>query len=142
VDGRLQFVEPKSESSRRRVPLPEVAIAALKRHCTQQRRDRLKAGGAWNGSDLVFPSTVESPLDQRNVRRAFKEVLESAKPKLPKMRIHDLRHTCAKLLLAQGVHPKTVLGHAQISLTADTYSTVLPAVSRAAAEQMDAVLRA
>jgi integrase len=82
-------------------------------------------------------------LDERNVRRGFKDVLTAAK--LPKMRIHDLRHTCATLLLAQGVHPKVVqeiLGHSQISLTMDTYSTVLPTVSRAAAEQMDAVLRA
>jgi integrase len=61
------------------------------------------------------------------------------------MRIHDLRHTCATLLLAQGVHPKVVgetLGHSQISLTLDTYSTVLPSVSRAAAEEMNAVLSA
>jgi integrase len=82
-------------------------------------------------------------LDDRNVRRAFKEVLASAK--LPPMRIHDLRHTCATLLLAQGVHPKAVqsiLGHSQISLTMDTYSTLLPSVSRDAAEQMDQVLRA
>jgi integrase len=61
------------------------------------------------------------------------------------LRIHDLRHSCATLLLAQGVHSKVVqeiLGHSQISLTMDTYSTVLPPVSREAAEQMDAVLRA
>ena len=61
------------------------------------------------------------------------------------MRIHDLRHTCATLLLAQGVHPKVVqeiLGHSQITLTLDTYSTVLPSVSREAAAQMDAVLSA
>ena len=65
--------------------------------------------------------------------------------KLPTMRIHDLRQSCATLLLAQGVHPKVVqeiLGHSQISLTMDTYSTILPSVSREAAEQMDAVLRA
>jgi integrase len=60
------------------------------------------------------------------------------------MRIHDLRHTCATLLLAQGVHAKVVqeiLGHSQISLTMDTYSAVLPSVGRAAADQMDALLR-
>jgi len=75
------------------------------------------------------------------VRRAFDEVLTAAK--LPRMRIHDLRHTCATLLLAQGVHPKVVeetLGHSQISLTLDTYSTVLPSVSREAAERMHEVL--
>lgn len=61
------------------------------------------------------------------------------------MRIHDLRHSCATLLLAQGVHPKAVqsiLGHSQISLTMDTYSTLVPSVSRQAAEQMDVVLGA
>jgi integrase len=145
VDGKLQFVEPKSEKSRRTVPLPDVAVTALKRHRTRQKREQLKAGGDWQASGLVFTSTIGSPLDERNVRRAFKEVRDSAKPKLPKMRIHDLRHTCATLLLAQGVHPKVVqeiLGHSQISLTMDTYSTVLPTVSRAAAEQMDAALRA
>jgi integrase len=145
IDGKLHFVEPKSEKSRRTIPLPETTAKTLKRHRICQKRDRLKAGAQWQGSTLVFTSTVGSPLDERNVRRAFKEVLDSAKPKLPRMRIHDLRHTCATLLLAQGVHPKVVqeiLGHSQISLTMDTYSTVLPTVSRAAAEQMDAVLRA
>jgi integrase len=143
VEGKLQFVEPKSEKSRRRVQLPEIAVDTLKRHRTRQKKDRLKAGGDWQDSTVVFTSSVGSPLDERNVRRAFKDVLTAAK--LPKMRIHDLRHTCATLLLAQGVHPKVVqeiLGHSQISLTMDTYSTVLPTVSRAAAEQMDAVLRA
>jgi integrase len=115
----------------------------LKRHRTQQKRERLKAGGDWQQSDLVFTSTIGTALDERNVRRAFHDVLTAAK--LPPMRIHDLRHSCATLLLAQGVHPKVVqeiLGHSQISLTMDTYSTVLPSVSREAAEQMDVVLRA
>jgi integrase len=73
---------------------------------------------------------------------ALKDLLSTAKA--PKMRIHDLRHTCATLLLAQGV-PKIVqeiLRHSQITLTLDTYSTVLPSVSREAAAQMDAVLSA
>jgi integrase len=59
------------------------------------------------------------------------------------MRIHDLRHTCASLLLAQGVHPRVVmetLGHSQISLTLDTYSHVMPTLERDAADRMDAVL--
>jgi hypothetical protein len=84
-----------------------------------------------------------TPLDECNVRRAFNDVLKAAN--LPKMRIHDLRHSCATLLLAQGVHPRVVqeiLGHSQISLTMDTYSTVLPFVSREAATKMDVVLGA
>ena len=115
----------------------------LRRHRVRQKQDRLKAGAAWQSCDLVFSSTIGSALDDRNVRRAFAEVLQAAK--LPPMRIHDLRHTCASLLLAQGVHPKAVqaiLGHSQISLTLDTYSTLRPSVSRDAADQMDLVLRA
>jgi integrase len=80
-------------------------------------------------------------LDERNVRRAFKSILEDAK--LPGMRIHDLRHTCASLLLAQGVQPRVVmetLGHSQISITMDAYSHVLPALDAEAAERMNAVM--
>ena len=87
-----------------------------------------------------FTFTIGTPLDDRNVRRAFKDILAAAK--LPTMRIHALRHTCATLLLAQSVHPKVVqeVGHSQISLTMDTYSTVLPSVSRDVAERMDEIL--
>jgi integrase len=62
---------------------------------------------------------------------------------LPPMRFHDLRHACASLLLVQGVHPRVVmetLGHSQISLTMDTYSHVIPALQREAADRMEAVL--
>jgi len=91
----------------------------------------------------VFTSTSGTPLDERNVRRAFKDILAAAK--LPRIRIHDLRHTCASLLLAQGVHPRVVmetLGHSQISLTLDTYSHVLPALQQEAARQIDTLLAA
>jgi hypothetical protein len=86
---------------------------------------------------LVFTSTIGTPLDERNVRREFKELLKEAE--LPPMRIHDLRHTTATLLLAQGVSPRVVmetLGHSQISLTMDTYTYVLPSLQREAAERM------
>ena len=59
------------------------------------------------------------------------------------MRLHDLRHSCATLLLAQGVNPRVVmetLGHSQVSLTLNTYSHVLPALQRDAAARMDAAL--
>ena len=93
------------------------SVDILKRHEARQRRERFK-GAASQPPNLVFTSSIGSALDDRNVRRAFKQVLVTAK--LPSMRIHDLRHTCATLLLAQGVHPKAVqsiLGHSQISLT-------------------------
>jgi integrase len=143
IDKKLQLVEPKSDKSRRTLHLPQATIETLKRHHTRQKRERMQSGGAWQASGLVFTTTIGTPLDDRNVRRAFVDLLVTAKA--PKMRIHDLRHTCATLLLAQGVHAKVVqeiLGHSQITLTLDTYSTVLPSVSREAAAQMDAVLSA
>jgi integrase len=141
VAGELQFVEPKSEQSRRTIALPEVAAKILKRHRTAQLEERLKAGSRWTESGLVFTSTIGTPLDDRNVRRAFTTILRGAE--LPTIRIHDLRHTCASLLLVQGVHPRVVmetLGHSQISLTLDTYSHVLPALQQDAARQMDSLL--
>ena len=75
------------------------------------------------------------------MRRAWKELLVSAD--LPYVRIHDLRHTAATLLLTQGVHPRVVmetLGHSQIGITLDTYSHVLPVLQRDAADEMDKAL--
>jgi integrase len=130
VGNKLRFVEPKSERSRRVVALPSFAIDALKRQQERPRGERLLAGSKWVNGGLVFTTTIGTPLDERNVRRAFKAVLKETG--LPSIRIHDLRHTTATLLLTQGVHPRVVmetLGHSQISLTLDTYSHVLPSSS-------------
>lgn len=82
------------------------------------------------------------PLDAQNVvNRSFKPLLEKAG--LPQIRFHDLRHTCATLLLDKGVHPRIVqemLGHASISLTLDTYSHVLPDMQNQTVSAMDALL--
>jgi len=139
--GRVAFGEPKSKRSRRTLPLPIVAAEALKAHRTRQLQERLLAGSRWHDSGLVFTSTIGTSADDRNVRRAWKELLASAD--LPYVRIHDLRHTAATLLLTQGVHPRVVmetLGHSQIGVTLDTYSHVLPALQRDAADEMDKAL--
>jgi integrase len=89
----------------------------------------------------VFTSSIGTGLDERNVRREFEDILKAAH--LQPMRIHDLRHTCASLLLAQGVHPRVVmetLGHSQISITMDTYSHVMPVLGEEAAQKMNAVV--
>ncbi|HSM38156.1 MAG TPA: tyrosine-type recombinase/integrase, partial [Candidatus Limnocylindrales bacterium] len=75
------------------------------------------------------------------VTKRFQAALRAAG--LPKLRFHDLRHGCASLLLAEGVHPRVVmeqLGHSTITLTMDTYSHVIPALQRDAADRMDAML--
>jgi integrase len=90
----------------------------------------------------VFCDTDGGPIRKSNlVRRSFKPLLIEAK--LPDIRFHDLRHTAATLLLAQEIHPKVVqerLGHAQVLITLDTYSHVLPSMQKDAAARLDQLL--
>jgi integrase len=143
IRGQLHVVEPKSATSRRTIVLPSVVLMALKAHRVRQLEERLSAGGAWHELGCVFTTTIGTPLEPRNVTREFKAVLASAA--LPEVRFHDLRHTAATLLLVQGVSPRTVmetLGHAQVAITLNTYSHVLPELRREAAAKMDAILLA
>jgi integrase len=90
----------------------------------------------------VFASEIGEPLDRYHVRRRFKLLLSCAG--LPQVRFHDLRHTCARVLLSMNVNPKIVsemLGHATVSITLDTYSHVLPNIGDAAAGAMNDALR-
>lgn len=133
--------EPKSAKARRTIVLPLNAQAALKKHRIRQIEERLKLGEAWREWGLVFTTTTGTPLDPRSVYDSFYPLLEKAG--LPRIRFHDLRHTCATLLLAQGVHPKIVqeqLGHSQVGLTMDTYTHVTAPMLREAANRMDAIL--
>lgn len=77
----------------------------------------------------------------RHKTQSFRPLLKRAK--LPQIRFHDLRHSCASLMLEAGVHPKIVserLGHSPVSLTLDVYSHVLPSMQKAAAARLDALL--
>jgi len=143
VGGKLVLVEPKSVTSHRAVALPGVVLDGLRRHRVRQLEERLGGGAGWRGNDwdLVFTTTVGTPLDGIAVTRRFQSLLESAG--LPHQRFHDLRHACASLLIAKGVSPRVVmetLGHSQISLTMNTYSHVTSALGRAAAERMNELL--
>lgn len=140
-DGKLHLVEPKTEKSRRVLPLPALLIDALRVHRTRQLEERLALGSNWQESGFVFASTIGRPLEPRNLNRTFDALLKNAK--LPKIRFHDMRHSCATMLLSQGVPQRTlmeILGHSQISLTMNTYSHVLPEMTRAAIGLMDSVL--
>jgi len=137
----LMFTEPKSKAGRRLVVLGQATCAKLQLHNEIQHEERLLAGDRWVENDLIFPSTIGTPLGPRNLFRHFKAVL--LKAGLPEIRFHDLRHTAATLMLQQGVHPKVVqerLGHSSISLTLDTYSHVIPSMQQEAADKMDELL--
>jgi integrase len=138
--GRI-FEAPKSGKGRS-VRLTRKAAAALRAHRKRQLEERMARAGLWQEQGLVFPSEVGTPLSARNLQRHFKALLKRAG--LPETtRFHDLRHTCATLLLRQGVHAKCVqelLGYADISLTLNVYSHVLPDMGDAAAGAMDEAL--
>jgi len=139
--GRRSFVTPKSGRGRH-LRLSRRAVSALRAHRKRQLEERVRKAGLWKDNGLVFPSEVGTPMSGRNLYRAFKIRVKRAS--LPQtLRFHDLRHTCATLLLRQGVNPKFVqelLGHADISLTLNTYAHVLPDMGDAAAGGMDAAL--
>ncbi len=134
--------EPKTAKSRRRVPLTSIAIAALLDHQARQAEQRLALGPAWDNQGFVFPSASGGPMDYKNLtKRVFAPLLSKAE--VPTIRFHDLRHTAASLMLAQGVHPKVaqeVLGHSQVSVTLDTYSHVVPPMLTDAAHRVEAAL--
>jgi integrase len=137
----LQLVEPKSMRSRRTITLPTVAVTALKAQRVRQLEARLAAGEDWQDQRFVFTTAIGTPLEPRRLTREFRALLKQAE--LPLIRLHDLRHSCATLLLGQGVSPRVVmevLGHSQVSLTLNTYSHVLPALQQDAARKMDAIL--
>ncbi len=135
------FVPPKTHRSRRQISLPGSTIALLKEHRTRQIEQRLAAGPAWEEYRLVFTNGLGGPLVPATITKGFQADLRRAG--LPAMRFHDLRHGTASLLLAQGVSPRVVmerLGHSTITLTLGTYSHVIPALDREAADQLDRAL--
>jgi integrase len=141
IAGKLRLVEPKTRQSRRTIALPGVVTEALHHHKAVQTQERLLAGTRWQETGLVFTSTIGTPIEVGNLRRQFWKLLDKAG--LPRMRFHDLRHSCASLLLVQGVPARVVmetLGHSNISITMDTYTHVLPELQRQAADAMDRAL--
>jgi integrase len=141
VDGKAVVQEPKTAMSRRAVSLTRLAIEALNRQRERQAKARQLAGGRWQASGYVFTNTLGGPLEGSNLVRSFKAALR--RTGLPEIRFHDLRHSAATMCLMQGVPARVVmemLGHSQITLTLNTYSHVLPALQREAAERLDSLL--
>lgn len=139
--GKGMVIVPlKSAAAYRTVEIPDIACAVLKEQRAGQLEARLKAGAEWQDNDLVFSTRSGTPLDRTNIHRNHLRALEDAG--LPRVRIHDFRHTVATLHLEQGESPKIVqerLGHSNISQTLGTYSHVLPAMHRDAADRLNAL---
>jgi integrase len=137
-----KFEAPKNGKGRS-IKLTPAAIQALREHLQRQLGEIEQIGSLYQDQGLVFPARAGTPMNAKNLTaRSFKPLL--AKAGLPRsVRLHDLRHTCATLLLGKGVHPKIVqelLGHATIAITLDTYSHVLPNMQQEAVTAMENAL--
>lgn len=120
-DGRGYVVGTSTKSGKgRRVRLTRRAAAALKDHRGRQLAERMRLAALWQDQGLVFAGETGSLLNPSNLRnRSFKRIKARSGVR-EDLRFHDLRHTCATLLLSQGVNPKVVsemLGHASITIT-------------------------
>jgi len=139
--SRLEFCETKTASSYRTLSLSSCLVAVLRAHRANENKTRLVAGSDWRDLDLVFTTSKGTPIEKSNLHRDYKKILKDAG--LPSIRLHDLRHSCATLLLAQGVHPRALmeqLGHSRIGTTMDIYAHVMPPMLEDVANKMEAIL--
>ncbi|MCL6443154.1 MAG: tyrosine-type recombinase/integrase [Alicyclobacillus sp.] len=139
-NGQELISAPKTKKGNRTIPiLNESLMAELRSMRAKKIEDNLSNGQSFDDESLVFTSTSGGPVDSRNlIQRHFKPLLERAG--IPsEVRLYDLRHSTATLLLALNVHPKIVqemLGHSDIKLTMDTYTHVLPSLQQTAAAKL------
>jgi len=121
--GELRVQAPKTRRSRRTLPLPPPVVAALQQQRVRQAEERLAAGSSWADNDLVFSTTLGTPIEPRNLTRHFYSVRGRAG--LPDIRFHDLRHTCLTLLLSLGTPPhiaQAIAGHSHVDVTMMIYA--------------------
>lgn len=129
VRGELHLGPPKSQASRRTVTMPAFLVEELAAHLATYR----------DQDDWVFTSPEGGPIRRTNFRRRYWQRAVKASVGEP-LRFHDLRHSHAALLVAQGVHPKVLqdrLGHASITTTFDTYGHLMAGLDQAAAEALE-----
>ncbi len=141
VDNRPRLSLPKTKRSRRTVPLDAGTLVILRAHRARQAQERLVFGPGYANSHLVFTRQDGTPVNPRGLSDTFNLLIRDTG--LPRIRLHDLRHTFATLALQSGAHPKVVsdrLGHSTISFTLDVYSHSIPSMQEEAAESFAALV--
>jgi integrase len=141
IGWRVELTDVKTDSSHAPVALDANTVQVLRAHRASQHKQHLAAGPAWNDTNVVFARPNGQQLHPAEVTDRFLEL--TAQAGLPPIRLHDLRHGAATLALAAGADLKVVqetLRHSSITITADTYTSVLPQVAYAAAEATAALV--
>ena len=137
-DGTIIIKEPKTSRSRRLVDLPPSLAKLLRQHKVEREAEHIIMGRALTEDDFVFSHMDGTPLNPNTVSHTFSKMV--ARAELPHLRLHDLRHIHATMLLKAGIHPRVVqerLGHSSIATTLDIYSHTVPGLQKAAAERLD-----
>ena len=137
----LVTTDTKTSLSRRAVNLPEPMLKALLAHEKRQQAEKEWLDDEWSDSGYIFTSSVGTPIDPRNLYREFQVICRSAG--LGDWHPHELRHSAASLMLAQGVKIQVVsqvLGHSSIRMTADVYGHILDPDRKEAADAMGSML--
>ncbi len=141
VGSSPSFGTPKTKRGLRTIPLDAPTVTALKAHRARQATERLSWGPSWENTGLVFTKENGELVHPDAITGGFRRTVRASG--LPPIRLHDLRHTCASLLLEAKVQVKVVsewLGHSSTAFTMDTYGHRLPSMEAAASEAMTALL--
>ena len=139
----IEFKEPKTDSSKREITLPSIAVEVLRTRKAAQLRERLMLGLGKDETALVFTREDQQPIAPYNITKAFNRLVKKAG--IQKITFHGLRHTHISHLLADGIDIKTVserAGHSSASITLDVYSHVLEKTQELAAQTVDVAMRA
>jgi integrase len=141
VGAELVLTEPKTDRSRRRVPLHAGVVTQLRAHRTRQLQERLQAGDQWTDTGAVFATEFGTMVDPRNLLRAVE--IAARKAGFEDVGAHTMRHSAAVAWLESGVHIKAaadLLGHSSISITGDLYGHTSDDTARAAVDGLGAAL--
>jgi integrase len=139
--GKYVIQPPKTRKSRRQLDLPASLALLLRDYRGEIETQQLLLGKPLTDDDFVFAHPDGTPLDPSTVTHQFGKVVRKAGLEL---RLHDLRHSFASIMLAAGVNVKAIsqsLGHANIGVTLDIYAHLLPSAGKSAAERFDKLLK-
>ena len=132
--------EPKTATSIRSVPIPDVALNALKKHKIIQMQERIKAGEVYDNNNIVFANPIGRYTNESNLRKIYKKLLSKAEIK--EVKFHSLRHTYATTLFIKDVSPKVVqalMGHSDIATTMNIYTHVNEVIKVEAVQKLNEV---